>query len=327
MADYHATEEYLKAVSAEAGIIIRNDEIDIASFSDEPDYSHLLKDAPYYRDKVLALFSGMMETNVFGIPPWGESKILYREGETTAYTGINNSGKSLLIGQLMLWLARGGETAVIASMEMRPERTIWRMVRQLCGGENPSLRLINRAIDWLSGKIAIYEHLGTVKSQQMLAVTRYCASKGYRHILIDSLLKCGIREDDLDGQKNFVDSLCAIGKAYPMHVHLVVHPRKPPEGMQHRPVSRFDMRGAGAISDQMDNTMAVHRCTSKERELESPDLTDSYREELLAKPDTLLICDKQRNGEWTGTIPLWFDRPSMQFLPRRGRGLLEIMPI
>lgn len=29
---------------------------------------------------------------------------------------------------------------------------------------------------------------------------------------------------------------------------------------------------------------------------------------------TILICDKQRNGEWEGCSALWFDRESWQFL-------------
>ena len=37
-------------------------------------------------------------------------------------------------------------------------------------------------------------------------------------------------------------------------------------------------------------------------------------------PDTLLICDKQRNGEWEGTIGLWYERNSQQFVPNPGEG-------
>ena len=28
----------------------------------------------------------------------------------------------------------------------------------------------------------------------------------------------------------------------------------------------------------------------------------------------MLICDKQRNGEWEGKIKLWFDRRSGQYM-------------
>ena len=31
-------------------------------------------------------------------------------------------------------------------------------------------------------------------------------------------------------------------------------------------------------------------------------------------PDALLICDKQRNGDWEGHIGLWYDSNSQQFV-------------
>jgi twinkle protein len=32
------------------------------------------------------------------------------------------------------------------------------------------------------------------------------------------------------------------------------------------------------------------------------------------KPDAMVVCDKQRNGEWEGRVALWFDSDSQQFL-------------
>lgn len=32
------------------------------------------------------------------------------------------------------------------------------------------------------------------------------------------------------------------------------------------------------------------------------------------EPDTLIICDKQRNGDWEGKIGLWFAPGPLQFL-------------
>ena len=35
-------------------------------------------------------------------------------------------------------------------------------------------------------------------------------------------------------------------------------------------------------------------------------------------PDGLLVCEKQRNGEWEGRFALWFDGASQQFVARPG---------
>ncbi len=32
----------------------------------------------------------------------------------------------------------------------------------------------------------------------------------------------------------------------------------------------------------------------------------------------MLICDKQRNGEWEGRIALWYDKDSQQFVGTNG---------
>lgn len=45
------------------------------------------------------------------------------------------------------------------------------------------------------------------------------------------------------------------------------------------------------------------------------------------EPDCLLICDKQRNGDWEGQIALWFDEGSKQFLPNPGQRPVEIFAL
>ncbi|MEX5606384.1 bifunctional DNA primase/helicase, partial [Pseudomonas syringae] len=72
---------------------------------------------------------------------------------------------------------------------------------------------------------------GTVKAKMMLAVIRYCAEKlKVNHFVIDSLMKCGIGEDDYNGQKAFLDSLTSIARDTGIHLHLVAHSRKAKDG-------------------------------------------------------------------------------------------------
>lgn len=323
--DWEATERYLQSLGRESGVIIGSDEIPIEAYQDEPDYSHLLKGPETYRDKVLALFYPDGSAPVSGLLPWGKThgNIVLRPGEVSIWNGANGSGKSLLLGQVMLSQVKQGDSVVVASMEMRPERTLHRMVRQLSGAVEPRVSMIDKALLWMSGKVRIYEHLGMVKPKQMIAVARYCATHGVKHVVVDSLLKCGIREDDLDGQKNFVDELCSLGKSSPVHVHLVTHTRKGED--DRRVYGKHDIRGAGAISDQVDNVFNVWRNRGKEMALNKGGLTAEEERELVLKPDAMILMDKHRNGEWEGTIPLWVDRPSMQFVAERGRGHMPFM--
>ena len=63
------------------------------------------------------------------------------------------------------------------------------------------------------------------------------------------------------------------------------------------------MKGAGAITDQVDNAFIVWRNKKAER----GDSKD---------PTAMLKCDKQRNGEWEGALGFWFHPDSMQYLER-----------
>ena len=145
----------------------------------------------------------------------------------------------------------------------------------------------------------------------MLAVLRYCAEQiKADHFVIDSLMKCGIAEDDYTGQKHFIDQLCAIGRDSGMHIHLVAHSRKAKD--EYSPPGKMDVKGTGSITDQVDNVITVWRNKAKEKSLQEGKTVKD------GEPDALLICDKQRNGEWEGQIKLWFDRNSMQYLANEG---------
>ena len=68
----------------------------------------------------------------------------------------------------------------------------------------------------------------------------------------------------------------------------------------HKP-NKYDYKGTGAITDQVDNVISVWRNKVKEKKREA-----GARDYSVDDPDALLICDKQRNGEWEGNIGLWF---------------------
>jgi len=73
--------------------------------------------------------------------------------------------------------------------------------------------------------------------------------------LIDSLMKCGIAEDDFNTQKCFVERLCDFKNSHPCHIHLIAHPRKS-QDESHLP-NKMDIKGSGAITDLADNVFSV----------------------------------------------------------------------
>ena len=126
-----------------------------------------------------------------------------------------------------------------------------------------------------------------------------------KHIVIDSLMKCGINGDDYNGQKTFVDRLCWAAKTYGGHIHLVHHMRK--GRSESDAPDKFDVKGAGEITDMVDNLVIVHRNKEKERAIENG---EHVHDGIC---DTTLIVAKQRHGEWEGKIKLWFHKESQRF--------------
>jgi twinkle protein len=130
--------------------------------------------------------------------------------------------------------------------------------------------------------------------------------------VIDSLMKCGINEDDYNGQKRFIDQLCAAAKDTGCHIHLIAHSRKGQDELT--APNKMDVKGSGSITDQVDNVITVWRNKRKEQAIAASKTTP----EILDMPDALLIVDKQRHGEWEGKIGLYFDKPSFRYVEHDG---------
>lgn len=249
--------------------------------------------------------------------PWGKlhGKFDLRPGEVTVWAGDNGSGKSLLVGQVMAYLIPTGETVLIASLEMRPEETVERMVVQ-CAGQYPSPEWIQNWCDWAEGKLWIYDQLDTVESSRILQLVHVAAKNlDCSHVVIDSLVKCGVAQDGegaLTKQTHFVDKLQHAAKHLGIHVHLIAHTRKPDRDGQR--VTKYDIRGASQITDLADNVVLISRNRQKERALQAVAVGQEVDDEVLDQPDTYLTVAKQRHFSWEGTIGLNYVHAAGQFV-------------
>jgi twinkle protein len=221
----------------------------------------------------------------------------------------------------VLSLTRQDQRICIASLEMKPIQTLARMARQALGEAEPGPRQVRGFAATLDGALWLYDQQGTVAADRMLALCRYCREElDVGHVVIDSLMKCGLGVDDYNGQKHFVDALSTYAKDSGLHIHLVAHSRK--RENEREVMNKFDIKGAGDITDMADNVFNVWRNKGKEQALEKdPDLIEEKRGE----PDALLLCDKQRNGDWEGRVALWFNRPALQYLAKPGMPPIDYM--
>jgi len=294
---------------------VSKSDIDKVFMAAKPDDPAELKEAITFYEDVVNKFNNTDEAREGACLPFVKVKnrIRLARGELSIWTGLSGSGKSQILGQTVLSLMEQDEKICMASLEMKPVSLLYRLIRQITTLRDPSTEEISDSFGWLYQKLWIFDLVGTAKSSRIFDVFLYARRRyGIRHFVIDSLMKCGIAEDDYRGQKDFIDKLCDFKTLHDCHIHLVAHSRK--KESSDKVVDKMDVKGTGAITDLADNVFSLWRNKKKERDIEQG--KDDYT--IKEKPDAILYCDKQRNGEWEGGIPLWWDGDSFQFMEDRG---------
>lgn len=292
-----------------------DDSIDFDAYlRDDDDGRANVRPASEFIDELIEHLHGEGEEVQGLATPWLSvgNDLMFRPGEVSLWGGVNGHGKSAVLGYAMLHGMAYDARVCIASMEMRPRVTLERLARQAACQEKPASEYLSQFGRWTNERLWVYNHVGTVARDRMVAVARYVRKElGVGHMVIDSLLKCGIAPDDYAGQKAFVDQLCSLARDTDLHIHLVHHARK---GEKESDVpDKFDLKGAGEITDLVDNVLIVHRNKRKESDLRKEGLSEEKRVAVEAQADTVLICAKQRHYTWEGTVKLWFDAASLQF--------------
>lgn len=251
--------------------------------------------------------------------PWKKIPFRFLRGEVSIITGANGHGKSLMWNQILLSAVMQGEKVCIASLEMSPKKTLYRMIRQATASKNPRKEDIAECLRWLSKSVWLFNLVGTGKTDRLLQVFEYAYRRhGVRQFLIDSLMKCGIAEDDYKAQKELIERLCDFANSTGAHVHIVCHPRKEDES---EPTGKMAVKGTGAITDLAFNVFSVWRNKAKEFALKSGgSLTRKSKadDDLETQPDAIIVCDKSRNVEGAeGKYGLFFDQDSLQYTARQ----------
>jgi len=293
--------------------LLITEDIDFDAYREAENIRNRVREKSEFTDEINHYFA----TRMYGIDgdklPWRKCDQLigFRKAEVSIWAGENGSGKSLMLGQLKLGLLAQDKKVLTASLEMQPYKTLARMARQATGQPIPSKSDIEAFSAWKMDMGYLYDHVGRLEAWQAISLCRYSAKElGIQHIIIDSMMKCVRGEDDYNGQKDFVDALCDVAKETQLHIHLVHHLRKSGEG--DKIAEKKDIKGSGIITDLVDNVFLIARNRKKEKETELNMLPDN------TKPDTFLVCAKQRNGEWEGTLGFWYEKRSLQFTEEFG---------
>jgi twinkle protein len=268
--------------------------------------SQFLEQASKFRESTHEIFdAGVLSYG--DTLPWRktEDKFRLRPNEVTLWAGINGHGKSLVTSHVFAHLMKTSR-CLIASLEMPINRTLHRMFKQIAGNAAPPREFRDNIFDWTDDRLWVYDQLDTVKPERILGMCIYAFTElKIDHIVIDSLMKCGIPNKDTERMQNFIDRLMWVAKTHGGHIHLVHHIRK---GENEFAIpNKFDVKGAGEITDMVDNVCIVWKNKKKADAIEKGETVNKL------DADGVVVIEKQRHGEWEGKIALYFDHSSHQF--------------
>lgn len=274
-----------------------------------------------YGDKVAHLFWPAQGERQGYTVPYGKigERMQFRPAEMTLWSGAAGSGKSQILSDCIPHWVKQGSRICLASLEMKGEQTLRRMVKQTGGVDRPTPQFINVVLDYLDGGLLLYERVGKAGVEPLLEVFSYARAKyGCDQFIIDSLMRLGIAQDDYNGQEKAVFQLVDWTIANAVHLHLVAHSRKGERG-QGAPETE-DIKGAMEIGANAFNILTVWRNRRHEEELANAK-TEGERKVLDEKPGVILNVAKQRNGDFEGKIGLWFDQSTYRYHSSHERGL------
>lgn len=304
--------------------LIMPDSIDFKAYLRETDAKANVKNAAHYTP-LLKERLRIKRTEKKVYLPWPKTRdnFDFRAGEVTVWAGQNGHGKSLLTSMVALSLLGQDQRVCIASFEMKPHMTVQRMAR-MYAGMNPfspefqgheGIAAIDALYDefggWVDERLWIYDQQGTADRELVIGMVRYCAVElGVHHVFVDNLAKVVAAEDDYNAQKLFADEMTAIARDHQIHIHIVHHLKKPSKETDLP--DKHDLKGSGAIADQVDNIILVYRNKAKEIAVRANKASEKVRD-----PDQVLFVRKQRNYEGAEDgepqIHLWFDPDSQQY--------------
>lgn len=249
-------------------------------------------------------------------------------GTFNILTGVNGSGKSSFLSQLVCQCLEQGRDAWLYSKELPNYMSKNWINYILAGTRNVNTFVTSRGavyykvkdeakqkIDaFYKGRLFIYKDgwpntIEDIEQSMEDSARKY----GSRLFIIDNLTAINLHASDdskWEKQVDFINYLIDFAQKYNVVVILVIHPKKI-ETM--RRLTKFDVAGLGSIVDLAHRTFSLYRVTPQDKEgVKKKNGVGYYKEPILY--DVLLDVLKDRlRGRENLTIGLYYDKASRRF--------------
>ena len=249
--------------------------------------------------------------------------ISFRKHEVTLWFGFSFHGKSQAVQNQMAYLASRGKASCIASFEQPPELTLSQIIT--CAAAYPNLPFTDEfdaAYDYMTRNVFMYKSMDRACPKHLVSTFIHAHKRyGIDTFVIDNVMTMSIDRGDNTAQAEAMDLLRMFVSKYPVHLHIVAHPRKPPEKTTNPP-GMAEIRGASEWGDMPHNIITVWRDMAKaERiaEMENDGFSDGEMKDYYnSSPCGKLIVRKQRTTGETPMTSFFFHKPTKRFTSKAG---------
>ena len=278
-----------------------------------------LVDSAAYRSRMVAACSGMSLEELSNSATLGKTPMEIIRGikmfpqEMTVLAGYNGTGKTTLALQMAQVAASSGVKPFIMSPEMPPKKLGSILARQSTRIDSPSQSHWGEVYEYVRDNFMVSVVEERLTTDDVISDFDEAYAQGCRFFLLDSLT-C-VRLNELNEQADFADRLRNWVRTHAnCYLLVLAHMRKPPSGHNVR-VNRYDIRGAGEITDLAS---AVYLMARK-------DPFNPKDEEVYGDFDAMVLKDKCRETGKLGRTWLMFNDICKLF--HDGTGVPAYMPV
>lgn len=238
----------------------------------------------------------------------------FRPHEITVWYGITSHGKSSCLEQQVAYNASIGIKSMVSSFEQATTMTAKAMLMKYTAEPHMGdMSEFDDAYNSLMSNVLFYDSMQKANPDEVISTMAQAHKQlGIEEFVIDNVMTLEVDRQDNAKQSEVADKLRMFAAQHPVHLHLVMHPRKPSQGEQNKPPNIADIMGASEWSAMVHNIICVWRDVTKEQKIYEMRDEGMDEAQILAFnqscPDGKIFVRKQR---LTGDLPMtsfFFDK-------------------
>ena len=260
-----------------------------------------------------------------GIDRLDEEIVGFALGEVTVWSGINGSGKSILLNQLSINAIDYGWRVAMWSGEMTDSRMLNWLVTQAAGKKYTHATkwknwftvqegVAQRVSEWTSDKLFIYNNeYGDNAEKLFIEIQNKVLKNNINVVVLDNLMILDILtiegNDIYSKQASIMKMLSKMAKKLNIHIHIVCHPRKS-SGL----IRKADISGTQNLTDLADNCILIHRVSRDFDKGAREFFGNVVASELAVYGNVLEVVKNRFFGSIDLLIGLYYECESRRFL-------------